>query len=145
MKTTTLPLTDSRNGPFCPLVLLLILFALACFALSPTGRAVDPPRDGGYSNQNTAGSDIAPSRMTGRLNAGRYVHTATLLENGMVLVAAGEDPIEGEIASAELYDPANGIWTSTGSLNDARWSHTATLLQNGMVLVTGGAEIAGIF
>ena len=32
----------------------LALFALACFALSPTVRAVDPPPDGGYGGQNTA-------------------------------------------------------------------------------------------
>jgi hypothetical protein len=89
-------------------------------------------------HSNTTGSDTALAswiwRVTGRLNTGRYSHTATLLQNGMVLVAAGEDPIEGEIASAELYDPASRSWTATGSLNDARWSHTATLLQNGMVL-----------
>jgi hypothetical protein len=140
MKTTTFPLTHSRKGISCPLALLLIPFALAYFALSPLVRAVDPPREGGYSNQNTAESDNAPSRMTGRLNTGRYNHTAMLLQNGMVLVAAGEDPREGEIASAELYDPASGIWTPTGSLNDARWLHTATLLHNDMVLVAAGDE-----
>ena len=33
---------------------LLIALALAWFALSPTPRAVNPPPDGGYPNQNTA-------------------------------------------------------------------------------------------
>jgi hypothetical protein len=30
------------------------LFALACFAFSPTAQAVVPPPDGGYPNGNTA-------------------------------------------------------------------------------------------
>ena len=41
---------------------------------------------------------------TGSLAAARAYHTATLLPNGMVLVAAGE-VISGVSASAELYDP----------------------------------------
>ncbi|MGI8957364.1 MAG: tail fiber domain-containing protein [Chthoniobacterales bacterium] len=38
---------------------LLSAFFLACFALSPTARAVDPPPDGGYPNNNTAEGDGA--------------------------------------------------------------------------------------
>ena len=75
---------------------------------------------------------------TGSLNTARYLHTATLLPNGMVLVAGGFDSTSNASASAELYDPASGTWTVTGSLNTARARHTATLLPNGMVLVAGG-------
>src|SRR5206468_8002144 len=63
---------------------------------------------------------------------------ATLLQNGMLLVAGGTDSNFNRSASAELYDPASRTWTATGSLNTARNRHTATLLQNGMVLVAGG-------
>src|SRR5437899_3816823 len=53
MKTTTLPLRNLMNRS--PLrAFLLIPFLLACFALSPTAQAVDPPPDGGYPGQNTA-------------------------------------------------------------------------------------------
>ena len=38
---------------------LLIPFVLACFALSPTARAVVPAPDGGYPNDNTAEGDDA--------------------------------------------------------------------------------------
>ncbi len=56
----------------------------------------------------------------------------------MVLVAGGRDSNFNALASAELYDPATGTWTTTGSLAGARYQHTTTLLANGMVLVAGG-------
>jgi hypothetical protein len=37
----------------------IFLVAVVCFGLSPASRAVDPPPDGGYSNQNTAEGDGA--------------------------------------------------------------------------------------
>src|SRR5437762_2613104 len=80
---------------------------------------------------------------TGSLNTARDSHTATLLPNGMVLVAGGFGGVNGDLASAELYDPASGTWMGTGSLNAARTFHTATLLLNGMVLVAGGSGVSG--
>jgi hypothetical protein len=71
---------------------------------------------------------------TGGLATARSLHTATLLSNGKVLVAGGRGG-SGYLVSAELYDPASGIWTATGSLANARGHHTATLLPNGKVLV----------
>src|SRR5437773_265161 len=44
---------------------------------------------------------------TGNLNSGRYLHTATLLQNGKVLVAGGDGGV-GSLNSAELYDPVTG-------------------------------------
>ena len=74
---------------------------------------------------------------TGSLNTARDVHTASLLPNGMVLVAGGLGNSVLFLTSAELYDPASGTWTATGSLNTGRDLHTATLLPNGTVLVAG--------
>src|SRR5436190_14266364 len=69
---------------------------------------------------------------TGSLAHGRYFHTATLLPNGKVLVAAGYGGfVLRSLKSAELYDPASGVWTVTDNLAEARHSHTATLLPNG--------------
>jgi hypothetical protein len=78
---------------------------------------------------------------TGSLATERHDHTATLLPNGKVLVAGGENDA-GILASAELYDPATGNWTPTGSLNVPRWRHTATSLCDGKVLVAGGTSQA---
>jgi hypothetical protein len=72
--------------------------------------------------------------MTGGLSTSRVEHTTTGLADGRVLVAGGlTDPL-----SAEIYDPATGVWTSTGSMNVRRWLHTATLLSDGKVLAAGG-------
>jgi N-acetylneuraminic acid mutarotase len=73
---------------------------------------------------------------SGNLNTARQLHTSTLLPNGQVLVAGGYNG--GYLASAELYNPTTGTWTTTGSLNTARHRHTATLLSSGQVLIAGG-------
>ena len=49
-------------------------------------------------------------------------------------------PVGPALNTAELWDPASGIWTLTGNLTTARDSHTATLLPNGNVLVVGGFD-----
>ena len=69
---------------------------------------------------------------TGSLSAPRFGHTATLLNDGRVLIAGGNG------ASAEIYDPANGTFSPTGSMTVAHHWHAATLLLDGRVLICGG-------
>ncbi len=83
------------------------------------------------------------------MSTGRTEHTATLLDNGTVLVVGGYnngDPKRDPIAAlntAEIYDPAKNIWSPVGSLPGTRAFHTATLLKDGSVLVAGGASSSG--
>jgi hypothetical protein len=77
--------------------------------------------------------------VTGSLHDNRFGHTATLLNDGRVLVVGGMISQRlGLTSSCELYDPATGSWNLTGSLNIPRYFHTATLLSDGNVLVAGG-------
>ncbi len=76
--------------------------------------------------------------LTGSLNVARSAHTATLLDDGWVLVVGGEDSSSKFLTSAELYDPSRGTWVVTGNTATPRIQHTATLLSDGEVLVAGG-------
>jgi Galactose oxidase, central domain len=81
--------------------------------------------------------------LTGSLNQARDNHTATLLNNGQVLVVGGSYRgtfVQYGLPSAELYNPATGTFTTTGNLNTGRYGHTATLLSNGKVLIAGGVN-----
>ncbi|HEX7273427.1 MAG TPA: kelch repeat-containing protein [Casimicrobiaceae bacterium] len=80
---------------------------------------------------------------TGSLNVPRYGHTATLLQDGRVLVVGGTGSGNTTLDSAELYDPVAGTWSLTGSMHLPRTLHTATLLSDGRVLVAGGLTSPG--
>ena len=74
----------------------------------------------------------------GNMATARAGHTATLLQDGTVLVAGGNSVSYTITDTAEIYDPNSNTWTATGSMSTPRWGHSATLLPNGKVLVAGG-------
>ena len=69
----------------------------------------------------------------------RYLHTATRLDDGKVLIVGGTNAGGATVASAEIFNPTTGAFQTTASLATSRYGHTATLLSNGLVLVAGGA------
>ena len=64
------------------------------------------------------------------------INTATLLMNGKVLVAGGNE--YPDPADAALYDPAAGTFTSLGHAIGPHEYSAATLIPDGTVLITGG-------
>jgi N-acetylneuraminic acid mutarotase len=82
----------------------------------------------------------------GILATARYVHTATLLASGKVLVTGGYNNLSGlTLSSAELYDPATNGWSTAGTMAAPRKNQTANLLPSGLVLVAGGGNLTASF
>ena len=75
---------------------------------------------------------------TDSLKIGREFHTATLLENGNLLIAGGG----GAGKECEKFDPLTEKWTTVDSLNESRFEHSAILLSDNKVLVSGGTDFS---
>jgi Galactose oxidase, central domain/Kelch motif len=120
---------------------------------------------GGRSATDALGSTLRSAELydpatgkftsTGSMKATRARHSATLLASGPlagnVLIAGGtSDESGGDVASAELYDPATGQFTATGRMITPRENHSATFLSPsvvsgalaGNVLVAGGGVVS---
>jgi hypothetical protein len=83
---------------------------------------------------------------TGSMSDARWLHTATLLQDGRVLIVGGAHGIgidDMSLNTAEIYDPTSGTFALTASLANPTAMHTATLLANGQVLVAGGTQTHG--
>jgi N-acetylneuraminic acid mutarotase len=76
---------------------------------------------------------------TGAMTVGRANFTATPMSNGKVLAASGSN-LSGGLASAEVYDPLTGAFTSAAAMHVPRSMHAAVALPNGKVLVAGGCN-----
>jgi hypothetical protein len=130
-----------------------------CAYRQPEHRTLRPHRHVAAKRRSTGDRGLGPSgiyaplasaeiynpatgkwTVTGSMSVGRTPFTATLLQNGEVLVAGGTGYTATCFASAEIYDPSTGSWTATGSMTQPRCLHTATLLPSGDVVVAGGVS-----
>ena len=77
------------------------------------------------------------------LIAARADSTATLLQDGRVLIAGGADANGAALATAEFFG-ADGSVNAAAPMNFARTRHFAVALQDGRVLVGGGMGANGM-
>lgn len=79
------------------------------------------------------------------LNEPRADHSATLLEDGRVLIVGGAASGNRYAhATVEIFDPAEGTFRRLAAeMTSPRQQHTATLLRNGWVLIAGGVQGTG--
>ena len=123
----------------------------ATATLLPNGQELVAGGSGGGSNALASAELYNPATgtwsVTGSMRKGRSGlngagASATLLPDGQVLIAGGEDANFNLLSSAELYNPATGKFTPTGSMTTGRVGQSATLLNNGQVLIAGGGGTA---
>jgi len=142
MKTknmTTLPRGNSINRSPLHYRFLLIMVALACFALSPIARAVLPAPDGGYPGQNTAEGDNALFSLTTGINNTATGFKALYSDTaGSNNTATGYEALFSNTTGND--NTANGWWAlfsnTTGDVNTA--NGFAALFYN----TVGGANTA---
>ena len=77
-----------------------------------------------------------------QMNLERYDHTATLLNDGSVLVAGGNTNAF-QTAECELFIPINNTWNVISPMIEPRYSHAAIRLSNGNVFISGGDPSSG--
>ena len=149
----TAELFDPATGIFSNTSNMTIARRVYAASLLPNGKVI---LAGGNDASSTLASaeafDEAGSTFSAvaSMTTPRAYHTATQLSDGRILLAGGEidstfvpDGAQTLLSSAELFDPASGLFTATASMQTARSGHTATLLQSGEVLVAGGRNQSG--
>ncbi len=124
-----IPMTASPPGRFAPAVTLM----LGTTEVLITG--------GGHAEGNHSSTErYDPVRNilmpASSMRAYRREHTATLLQNGEILITGGYGA--GIHATTERYDPAKDAWTTGAPMLMARTQHAAVTLRDGRVLIAGG-------
>ena len=113
-------------------------------------REIDNPNAAGYETIPAFAAEIYDPQTdswtpTAPMMEFRASHTLTLLADGRVLAAGGQDPRTRDYvlhATTEIYDPATNEWTSGPDMSEPRMSHSATLIPDGGgVFISGGVGV----
>jgi Chaperone of endosialidase len=117
------PVKNLLNRPPLRRGFLLIPLALglACFALAPAARAVDPPPDGGYLNFTTAeGEDALFSLTTGEFNTAIGFHALWNNTTGSANTATGQSALFSNTTGvSNTATGDNVLFNNTGDNNTA--------------------------
>jgi hypothetical protein len=68
----------------------------------------------------------------------KYMHAATLLDDGRVLFSGGFNKEELYLTALEVFDPQSKQFKKIADMSKGRIEHTATRLPDGTVLIAGG-------
>jgi Kelch motif/Galactose oxidase, central domain len=115
------------------------------------GRVLIAGGRGDRVNQTAEIYDPKTTRftVTGNLITARYKHTAGVLQDGRVLIAGGSDERDwnGNLSSAEIYDPSVGRFQAASAMNESRFKlpEESVRLESGKILIAGGSKIAEVF
>lgn len=77
-------------------------------------------------------------RASGPMTSPRYRHRATRLPDGRVLLTGGRALTTDALNTAEVFDPATGLFTATATFAIPRDDHSVALLPSGEVLLAAG-------
>ncbi len=131
---------ESRSNLGNPRSVLIAMAALCLVGCTDHRAAIHAAASNRARPAAPAGhwSRAAPMH-TARIHA-----TATVLDDGRVLVAGGygRGSRWATLASAEIYDPRHDTWTRAAPLPFGRAGSAAVRLRDGSVLVAGGGQSA---
>jgi len=153
-KGSTITLTPTFSGPSSYIAddagVHIVDNPVSTVAMPP----ITPTRTNTYTLVvlNAAGASATDSVTVTVLNTvvqtgsttARFGATATLLNNGQVLIAGGGTTAGGNgTNSVVLYSPSTRTYSNTGNLGTGRRDHSARLLSDGTVLLVGGFDGSG--
>ncbi|MDQ6728609.1 MAG: hypothetical protein M3066_20980 [Actinomycetota bacterium] len=142
--TTTVPMSTPRLGNTLTVLAngnVLATGGTSADTASGSGGGQTIRPDGTAEVYNVAAGTWTPT--AGAMSTPRFEHTATLLDDGQVLIAGGQGPpVSGNtaaLASTEIYDVAVNSFRKSNDMTDPRFNHTAVKLPDRSVLVVGGS------